>query len=134
MTVNEILYIKLKQRNSIVVDSQDVLIAMKLEEFRRLVISEFGSGLKHATPANVREFLDRMEGEVLPDAAINRFIIDEPSTSYEEVIKDYFTRVLESPPDEAIIALWSLALDLSFAAIELQYSDRFASMFEDSAE
>jgi hypothetical protein len=29
-------------------------------------------------------------------------------------------------------ALWTLALDLAFATIESQYSDRFASLFQDA--
>lgn len=104
---------------------------MKIEEFRDLVTSEFGPGLKHATPANVREFLDRMQGEVFQSRPIDRIIINESATSYEEVIKDFFTRILNSPRDEALVALWALALDLSFAAIEYQYAERFANLFHD---
>lgn len=105
---------------------------MKLEEFRKLVKAEFGNGLKHATPANVREFLDRVESDVLPERVSNRIVIDEPCNTYEEVIKDFFAQILELPPDEAVVALWTLALDLAFAAIESQYADRFASLFEDT--
>ena len=104
---------------------------VKLEEFRKLVKAEFGEDLKHATPANVREFLDRIEGEVLPDRVTNRIVIDEPCSSYEEVIKDFFAQILELPPEEAVIALWTLALDLAFGAIESQYADKFASLFRD---
>lgn len=105
---------------------------VKLEEFRKLVKAEFGNGLKHATPANVREFLDRVESDVLPERVSNRIVIDEPCNTYEEVIKDFFAQILELPPDEAVVALWTLALDLAFAAIESQYADRFASLFEDT--
>jgi len=31
----------------------------QVSEFRSAVLSEFGKGLEKATPANVREFLDR---------------------------------------------------------------------------
>ncbi len=105
--------------------------SVKLEEFRKLVKTEFGDGLKHATPANVREFLDRIETHVLPEKVSNRIVIDEPCNSYEEVIKDFFAQILELPPDEAVVALWTLALDLAFGAIESQYADRFASLFHD---
>ena len=105
--------------------------SVKLEEFRKLVKAEFGDGLKHATPANVREFLDRVEADVLPEKVSNRIVIDEPCNSYEEVIKDFFAQILELPPDEAVVALWTLALDLAFGAIESQYADRFASLFHD---
>jgi hypothetical protein len=104
---------------------------VKLEEFRNLVRSEFGQGLKNATPANVREFLDRMQQAVFQNRLAERIVIDEPATSYEEVIKDFFTRILEAPLEEAIVALWALALDLSFAAVESQYAERFASLFHE---
>ncbi len=104
---------------------------MKLAEFRKLVQQEFGSNLKHATPANVRDFLDRMENEVLSEKVTNRIVIDEPCTSYEEVIKDFFAQMLELPPEEAVVGLWTLALDLAFASVESQYTERFASLFKD---
>ncbi len=104
---------------------------MKLDEFRSLIRSEFGLGLENATPANVREFLDRMQQEVFQTRLVERIIINETATTYEEVIKDFFTKIMEAPKDEAIIALWSLALDLSFAAIEYQYSERFATLFRE---
>lgn len=105
---------------------------MRLHEFRKLVKQEFGDNLKHATPANVREFLDRIENEVIADKVTNRIVIDEPCTSYEEVIKDFFSQMLELPPEEAMVGLWTLALDLAFYSIESQYADRFASLFKDS--
>ena len=104
---------------------------MKLQQFRKLVKSEFGSGLAHATPANVREFLDRMQVEVFQGRLADRIIVDESATSYEEIIKDFFSKILEAPTEEAIVVLWSLALDLSFAAIEYQYAERFSSLFKD---
>jgi len=104
---------------------------VKLAELRHLVKQEFGDDLKHATPANVREFLDRIEDEVLASKVANRIVIDEPCTSYEEVIKDFFAQMLELPPEEAVVGLWALALDLAFASIESQYAERFASLFKD---
>lgn len=104
---------------------------MKLAQFRQLVKEEFGEDLKHATPANVRDFLDRIEGEVLSQKMSHRIVIDEPCTSYEEVIKDFFAQMLKLPPEEAVVGLWALALDLAFASIESQYAERFASLFKD---
>jgi hypothetical protein len=72
-----------------------------------------------------------MQQEVFQNRAADRIVLDETATSYEEVIKDFFTRILEAPSDEAIVALWTLALDLSFAAIEYQYAERFANLFHD---
>jgi len=104
---------------------------VKLAQFRQLVKEEFGEDLKHATPANVRDFLDRIEGEVLSQKMSHRIVIDEPCTSYEEVIKDFFAQMLKLPPEEAVVGLWALALDLAFASIESQYAERFASLFKD---
>lgn len=92
---------------------------------------EFGDNLKHATPANVREFLEGIENEVISAKVSHRIVIDEPCTSYEQVIKDFFSQMLELPPEEAMVGLWTLALDLAFASIESQYADRFAALFKD---
>ncbi len=105
---------------------------MKLDEFRKIVRSEFGEGLAHATPANVREFLDRMESDVIPERFSNRIVLNEPCNTYEEVIRDFFAQILEMPSDEAIVALWTLSLYLAFSAIESQYADRFAALFQDT--
>jgi len=103
-----------------------------LQTFKELVYREFGTRLEHATPANVREFLDRLQMQEvkgrLPD---ERFEIQETGTTYEEIIKDFFARVLEMPRDDAIILLWTLAIDLAFAAVEHQYGEYFASLFKD---
>ncbi len=104
---------------------------MNLDEFRELVKAEFGDRLAHATPANVREFIDRIEGEILSPRTSNRIIIDEPCNSYEEVMKDFFSQILELPPEESMIALWTLALDLAFATVESQYADRLSNLFRD---
>ncbi|MGI6295132.1 MAG: hypothetical protein ACOX3G_03515 [Armatimonadota bacterium] len=104
---------------------------MRLEEFRNLVKREFGENLRHATPGNVRDFLDRIENEVLSEKVSHRIVLNEPCTSYEEIIKDFFSQMLELPPEEAVVGLWALALDLAFASIESQYTDRFASLFKD---
>lgn len=72
-----------------------------------------------------------MQVEVLQGRLTDRIIVDESATSYEEIIKDFFSKILEAPTEEAIVVLWSLALDLSFAAIEYQYAERFSSLFKD---
>lgn len=105
---------------------------MNLDEFRKLVKQEFGDNLKHATPANVGELLDRVEEEFSSERkSTHRIVIDEPCTSYEGVIKDFFAQMLELPPEEAMVRLWTLALDLAFASIESQYADRFAELFKE---
>lgn len=107
---------------------------MDTKELRKIVIKEFGAGLEHATPANVREFLDRMELGVLAPGAKGPIVLDESASTYEEIIKDFFIRVLEMPRDEAITLLWLLAFDLSFSAIELQHEDKLKSLFKELEE
>jgi hypothetical protein len=61
----------------------------------------------------------------------NRIVLNEPCSSYEEVIKDFFAQILQLPSDEAIVALWSLSLHLAFATIESQYTEKFATLFQE---
>ena len=105
---------------------------MRVDEFRERVNHEFGKDLRHATPANVREFLDQLQADVFQQKLTERIILDgEPATSYDEIIREFFARILDNPDDDAFIALWTLALDMSFAAIESQYADRFALLFRE---
>lgn len=104
---------------------------MDIREFKKLVSSEFGEGLEHATPGNVREFLDRMQFDVLGPHLKGRIVLEERASSYEEVLKDFFVRVLELPRDEALMLLWLLAFDFAFSAIELQHDDHFRSLFKE---
>lgn len=95
-------------------------------------MTEFGENLEHATPANVRDFLDRTQKEAFKTAhSGSHIVLDEPAKSYEEIIKDFFIHVLDLPKDMAIMTLWTLALELSFAALESQLSDQFADLFKD---
>lgn len=107
---------------------------MQLSEFKRRIREQFGPNLEHATPANVREFLDQMQLAQFKAPPGGRFVLDEPAVTYEEIVKDFFSRVLDMPPEEAVILLWMIALDLSFAAIEFQYSEAFASLFPTGTE
>jgi hypothetical protein len=105
---------------------------VKLEEFRQLVIQEFGADLNYATPANVREFLDRMH---LSDFATQRahsprVALNDPSRSYEEIVKDTFAKLLKLPPEEAVPLLWVIAFELSFSIIEFQYGETLERLFQ----
>ena len=102
---------------------------MEVQEFRTLVSQEFGSRLGHATPGNVREFLDRMHGDVLGPRLTGRIVLEEQASTYEDVIKDFFARMLELPAEEAVVLLWLLAFDFAFSAIELQHAEKFDTLF-----
>jgi hypothetical protein len=101
----------------------------KLAAFRTAVWREFGHNLEKATPSNVREFLDRHQDELFSGAAGDRFVLNEPKTTYEEILKDFFVRVLERPSDEALILLWTLAFEMSFFNIEQHAAERLQSLF-----
>ena len=104
---------------------------MKIDEFKKAIRQEFGENLEHATPANVRGFLDRMQDDVFQGSLRGRIELNEPKTTYEEILKDFFSRVLDFPRDEALIMLWTMAFDLSFSAIEHHLSERLDALFQD---
>lgn len=106
----------------------------KLEEFRRKVQREFGRNLEKATPANVRDFMDTYQDELFDSSPRGRIELNESKTTYEEILKDFFARVLERPSDEALIMLWLMAFEMSFFTIEQHLSDRLQTLFGDMTE
>ena len=99
----------------------------KLDTFRRAVWKEFGHNLEKATPANVRDFMDRNQEQLFQGNPGDRFVLNEPKITYEEILKDFFVRVLERPNDEALILLWTLAFEMSFFNIEQHAAERLHS-------
>jgi hypothetical protein len=101
-----------------------------LDDFKARVRREFGDDLHRASPATVRDFLDRMQEDVhIARLGDRRIILEESAKSYEEVMRSFFARVLELPPDEAITMLWAVAFDLSYAIIESHDADRIGHLF-----
>jgi hypothetical protein len=106
-----------------------MVTSVKLREFKRLVQAEFGPRMENATPSNVREFLDKIQTRWPSQKANGRFVIDEPALSYEEILRDFFARVLDLPEEQAVVALWTLALELAFADLNEVLEDRFGPLF-----
>ncbi len=106
----------------------------KLHSFRIAVRKHFGKHLEKATPANVREFMDRYQEDTFQSSVSKRIEINEAKTTYEEILKDFFVQVLERPSDEALIMLWTLAFDLSFFNIEQHAAQRLHSLFGETSE
>jgi hypothetical protein len=105
---------------------------MKVEEFREKVRRAFGDDLHRASPATVRDFLDRVHDDVPLPISIDgehRIPIDESANSYEEVMRTFFNRVLDLPPEQAVQMLWVVAFDLSYAIIESHDADRIGHLF-----
>jgi hypothetical protein len=101
-----------------------------LKEFRQRVRQQFGPGMERATPENVREFLDQMQAELAPHSPGGRLELNETETSYEAIIRSFFSEILDAPRDQAVIQLWLQALELAFAdlrdTIEQEISPLFA--------
>lgn len=100
---------------------------MTHQEFRDLVHAEFGQDLEHMTPANVREFLDRIARERPAPAA--RYQLNESKSSYEAILRDFFRQTLEVPPEQAVIPLWTLALELAYADLREVIADHIGRLF-----
>lgn len=112
---------------------------MKLEEFREEVRREFGDELQRATPANVQDFLVRMQSQLFFDAGKGEqgFELNETAADYNEIVTQFFARVLQAKPEqleEALMMLWLVGFELHFARLEDEYSDRFAAMFRERNE
>ncbi len=104
---------------------------MRLDEFKQAIKREFGPNLEHATPANIREFLDRLQQQGRTPGLQDRIELSETKVTYEEILRDFFVRVLDYPPEEAVILLWTMAFELSFSALEVHLADRLGSLFGD---
>jgi len=105
---------------------------VRLADLKRLAEAEFGPNLENATPANVREFLERLQQEAFQQARSSQTRFEMPveqARTFEEVIRDFFARTLEMPPEDAAPLLWLVALELAYAAIELHYSEQLDPLF-----
>ena len=103
---------------------------MGLDEFRAMVRQEFGEDLHRASPATVRDFLDRLQEDVhLRRPMGHRIELNESAKSYEEVMRTFFAHVLDLPPEEAVKMLWAVAFDLSYALIASHDADRIGHLF-----
>ncbi len=115
-------------------DRNDEPGSPKLAEFRDRVYREFGPNLEKATPANVRDFLDSFQENAFSPKQHTRFELNESKTTYEEILKDFFVRVLDRPTDDALITLWLMAFELSFYGLEQHLSDRLQALFSELNE
>ena len=108
---------------------------MDLKNFKDLVKQEFGDDLRHATPSNVHDFVTRIDTELSSYKPGEPIDITQPQfNSYEEVIKDFFARVLELPCEQAVIKLFTISLQMAFAGFESEYSEKFSALFKDIEE
>jgi hypothetical protein len=104
---------------------------LDFEQFKQMVIREFGENLETATPANVREFIAALDLEGLRAVQRGALVLEEETATFEEATKAYFRSVLDLPLEEGVVRLWALAFELSFAVIETHDSERLSRLFED---
>jgi len=107
---------------------------LELSEFRELVRKEFGPRLERATPASVREFLDRMQTRLHEESGEGSpYVLDEDgqARSYEEIVSEFFSRALDYPADQAVVILWLFAFEQHFAMLEEDYARRFVTIFDE---
>lgn len=116
---------------------------MDLTEFKRRARETFGQDLEHATPANVSEFVatlhqemwkaERAETSARSGNPIPPIELDHrhcPMT-YEASVRQFFSRALDVPNEQALLLLWLYALDLAYAGIEQLHSDAMNKLFLD---
>ena len=95
-----------------------------------MVRSEFGTDLRHMTPANVREFLDRVHDRVDGPAGLGgRFYLNEPERTYEGIVRDFLQQSLEMPADQAVIRLWLYCLEMVSASVIDLETEKFERLF-----
>jgi hypothetical protein len=105
-----------------------------IAELRDLARREFGEHLERATPASVRDFLDRLRVRLHEESGEGPlYVVDtaEGARSYEEIVADFFSRVLDQDPERATVMLWLLAFEQHFAMLEEDYTDRYLTLFGD---
>jgi len=114
-----------------------------LAEFKRRAIKAFGANLEHATPANVREFVDQMQQEMWREDRRNNisksayptpifeFSSEDQPITYEAAIRQFFSAVLGAPDSQALLLLWLYALDLAYSGIEQLEGDSLGSLFSE---
>ena len=102
---------------------------MNLDEFRERVRQQFGPGMERTTPQNVREFLDQMQQDLDETPPGGPFELAEGETSYEGILRTFFSEILAAPRDQAVIQLWMLALELAFADLRDTIEEEISPLF-----
>ena len=105
---------------------------MNLAQFREELRAEFGQKLEHATPEHMRQFLSRMYARLgggEREEGLPFIIPTESAKNYEQVIAEFLSRVLDYPPDLAVITLWLFACEMFYTHLEDEYSEQFRELF-----
>ncbi len=119
---------------------------MDVVEFKQRVRKAFGPNLEHATPANVREFIDGIQREAWLEERAEQVArsgnprvpieIDGrggPAT-YEATVREFFAEAINQPNDQALVLLWMFALDLAYTGIQDMQAEAFDRLFVDEPQ
>lgn len=104
---------------------------MTREEFRAAIYATFGPRLEHVTPESMREFICKCYAQLAaPEHAEQgpTEVHTNGASSYEEIVIDFFRRMLECPADQAAMLLWLFAGEIYFADLGERYSERFKDL------
>ena len=104
---------------------------MRIQDFHETVQKEFGRHLEHVTPASAREFVHRVQAQPNLSKIHGAFELDEPKATLDEIMRDFFVKVLEAPRDDALIMLWTTAFDLYFYVLGEHLVQRYGALGED---
>jgi len=111
---------------------------MNLDEFRAVVRREFGERLERATPAAVNEFMAKMQQTLFSGIGTTRPLeLNETASTWEQVVTEFFARVLDARPDqleEALIILWLLGVQMHFARVEEDLARMFSPLLGEQEE
>ncbi len=107
---------------------------MQIEELQKSIRREFGDHLQHVTPANARAFVERLQTEGFSRGMREAIELNEQKASYDEIMRDFFIKVLEAPRDEGLIMLWTTAFDLYFYVLGEHLAQRYGSLMSDIEE
>ena len=119
---------------------------MRVQELRIMARQAFGENLEHATPSNVREFLDDLQkrdwlsgkserasssgnGKILD---LSAYAGSAGIVSWESQMRRFFSKALDRSPDEAAAALWLFALEMAYSGIEEMQAEGLDRLFHDS--
>jgi hypothetical protein len=100
-----------------------------------MTIAELRAHFERATPATVRDFLDRLRVRLHEESGEGPpYVIeaDERAQSYEEIVADFFSRVLDQEPERAAVMLWLLAFEQHFEMLGEDDARRYLTLFGDS--
>ena len=86
---------------------------MTWPEFAARVREALGPDLRAVRPERIHEFLAALREELEPTPRDDDTVVllEGPSESYDEVLRSFFSSVLDRDPDSAAIDLWMHAFE-----------------------